>query len=63
MFAGSLPKLALVPLATLVLTALATRQLFAHATEPARLEAAIKQTIGAANAHGLLMALALFFGR
>ena len=62
-FAGSLPKLALVPLVTLVLTSLAARQLFAHAAEPAQLETAIKQTIGAANAHGLLMALALFFGR
>jgi 1,4-dihydroxy-2-naphthoate octaprenyltransferase len=62
-FAGSLPKLALIPLATLLLTAGAARQLFAHATEPARLEGAIKQTIGAANAHGVLMALALFFGR
>jgi 1,4-dihydroxy-2-naphthoate octaprenyltransferase len=61
--AGSLPKLALIPLATLFLTAGAARQLFAHATEPARLEGAIKQTIAAANAHGLLMALALFFGR
>ena len=62
-FAGSLPKLALVPLATLVLTAGAGRQLFAHATEPARLEGAIKQTIAAAQAHGLLMASVLFFGR
>jgi 1,4-dihydroxy-2-naphthoate octaprenyltransferase len=62
-FAGSLPKLALVPLVTLVLTAGAAKQLFAHATEPARLEGAIKQTIGAANVHGLLMALALFVGR
>ena len=62
-FAGSLPKLALIALATLFLTAGAARQLFAHATEPARLEGAIKQTIGAANVHGLLLALALFFGR
>jgi 1,4-dihydroxy-2-naphthoate octaprenyltransferase len=62
-FAGSLPKLALIALATLLLTVGAARRLFAHAAEPAKLEGAIKQTIGAANAHGLLIALALFFAR
>jgi 1,4-dihydroxy-2-naphthoate octaprenyltransferase len=60
---GMLPKLALVPLATAALTFPAARQLFAHAGEPARLEGAIKQTIAAANVHGLLMVLALVFGR
>src|SRR5436190_16150608 len=62
-FDGGLPRVAVIPMATLFLTAGAARQLFAHASEPARLEGAIKQTIGAANVHGLLMALALFFGR
>jgi 1,4-dihydroxy-2-naphthoate octaprenyltransferase len=61
--AGALPKPALATLATLVMTFAAARQLFAHAAEPAKLAGGIKQTIAAANLHGLLMAAALVVAR
>lgn len=61
--AGALPKLALLSLASAPLTFGAMRQLFVHAQAPARLAVAIRQTIGAANLHGLLMALALVVSR
>ena len=61
--AGVLPKPVLAALATLPLTLGAARQLFAHAGAPAKLAPAIKQTIAAANAHGLLVAAALAYAR
>ena len=61
--AGILPKLALVALATAPMTFGAARQLVAHAATPPKLAGAIKQTIGAANLNGLLMAAALAFSR
>jgi len=47
---------------TLVLSFHAGRLLLRHATEPAELAGAIKQTIAAANLHGLALAAALAFG-
>jgi 1,4-dihydroxy-2-naphthoate octaprenyltransferase len=61
--AGALPKPVLASLATVPMTLGAARQLFAHAGEPAKLAPGIKQTIAAANAHGLLMAAALAYSR
>jgi 1,4-dihydroxy-2-naphthoate octaprenyltransferase len=61
--ATALPALALVALATVPMTFAAARSLFRHAETPARLEGAIKQTIGAANVHGLLMTVALVLSR
>ena len=61
--AGMLPGAALVSLVTAAMTLGAARQLFAHAAEPARLEGAIKLTIGAANLHGLVLAAALAYAR
>jgi 1,4-dihydroxy-2-naphthoate octaprenyltransferase len=61
--AGALPKPTLATLATLPMTFSAARQLLAHAGTPAKLAPAIKQTIAAANAHGLLTALALAYAR
>jgi 1,4-dihydroxy-2-naphthoate octaprenyltransferase len=61
--AGWLPKPALAALVTAAMTIGASRQLFAHAGEPAKLAGAIKQTIAAANAHGLLLAAALAYAR
>ena len=60
-FSRSLPPVALVSLVTVAMTAGAARQLLAHASEPSRLEGAIKLTIGAANLHGLLMVAALAY--
>ena len=59
----ALPAMALVALATLPMTFAAARSLFAHAETPAKLGGAIKQTIGAANLHGLLMTAALVLSR
>ena len=60
---GWLPKLALAALVTAAMTIGAARQLFAHAGEPSELVGAIKQTIAAASAHGLLLAAALLYAR
>jgi len=61
--AGWLPNLALAALVTAAMTIGAAKQLFAHAGEPALLAGAIKQTIAAANVHGLLLAAALACAR
>ncbi|MCX7893006.1 MAG: prenyltransferase [Burkholderiales bacterium] len=61
--AGALPKLALASLVTVPMSLGAARELLAHAAEPAKLAGAIKQTIGAANLHGLVMAGALALSR
>ena len=58
--AGWLPRVALLALASVVLTGVAARDLVRHAGEPQRLAPAIKLTIGAAILHGLLLAAALF---
>jgi 1,4-dihydroxy-2-naphthoate octaprenyltransferase len=54
--AGLLPATALLALLALVPAGKAARGLLGHAAEPARLVPAIKATIGAAMAHGLLLA-------
>jgi len=56
--AGLVPRLALIALASAVLSAKAARGLFGHAGEPERLVPAIKATIAAASLHGLLLAVA-----
>lgn len=55
-----LPPLALIALLPAVLSYKAGVVLLEHATRPQRLEPAIKLTIAAASAHGLLLAVALF---
>lgn len=52
----ALPLYVLLALATLPLSLAATRGLLAHAEQPPALLPAIKQTIAAANVHGLLLA-------
>jgi len=58
--AGRLPPPALIALLPAALSVPAGLALLRHAAEPARLEPAIKMTIAAAAAHGLLLAGALF---
>lgn len=57
--AGYLPALALLATLTLPLSLVAARGLLRDASRPARLVPAIKQTILAANLHGLLLVAAL----
>ncbi len=57
---GGLPVLALIALLPAILSIKAGVILLEHATSPQRLEPAIKLTIAAAAAHGLLVAAALF---
>ena len=57
--AGALPPWSAVGLLPAVLSFSACKRLLDHAGEPARLAPAIKATIAAANAHGLLLSLAL----
>lgn len=59
----TLPQKAGIAAMTLVLSFAAARELIAHATTPAELAPAIRRTILAANAHGLLLAAALAFAR
>jgi len=56
---GALPWLALAVFAAAPLSWKATNELWRHAETPAQLTPAIKLTIGAAHAHGLLLAVAL----
>ena len=56
---GHLPAMALIATFTLPLSLLATRSLMRDASRPAQLVPAIKQTILAANLHGLLLVAAL----
>lgn len=58
--AGLLPRLALIALASAVLTGIAARDLLRYPDQPQRLVPAIKLTIGAAAMHGLLLGAALF---
>jgi len=53
---GALPWTALLALGGLGLALKATRELLAHATQPAKLPPAIRATIGAAMLHGILLA-------
>jgi 1,4-dihydroxy-2-naphthoate octaprenyltransferase len=57
--AGALPALCALGLLPAALSFIACRRLLRHADQPARLTPAIQATIAAANANGLLMALAL----
>ncbi len=57
--AGALPPWSAVGLLPAVLSFSACKRLLDHAGDPARLAPAIKATIAAANAHGLLLSLAL----
>lgn len=57
---GHLPGLALIALLPAVLSFKAGAILLKHATHPRQLEPAIKMTIAAASAHGLLLAVAMF---
>jgi 1,4-dihydroxy-2-naphthoate octaprenyltransferase len=58
-FAGPLPGWSLVALLTAIASALAARELWRYAAQPARLAGGIKLTIAAALAHGLLLSAAL----
>ena len=58
--AGPLPKWTLIALASAALTGKAAMDVLQFAESPQQLVAAIKLTIAAASAHGLLLALALF---
>ena len=57
---GSLPTLALIALLPAVLSFKAGATLMKHATQPGQLEPAIKMTIAASLAHGLLLSAAMF---
>jgi len=57
---GQLPKWTLIALASAALTGKAAMDVLQFAESPQQLVAAIKLTIAAASAHGLLLALALF---
>jgi len=57
---GSLPMLALIALLPAVLSFKAGATLMKHATQPRQLEPAIKMTIAASLAHGLLLSAAMF---
>ncbi|MBI4190464.1 MAG: prenyltransferase [Betaproteobacteria bacterium] len=57
---GHLPIFALIALAPAALSFKAGTNLMRYATRPQQLEPAIKMTIAAASAHGLLLAAALF---
>jgi len=57
---GSLPMLALIALLPAVLSIKAGATLMKHATQPRQLEPAIKMTIAASLAHGLLLSAAMF---
>ncbi|MBI3045748.1 MAG: prenyltransferase [Betaproteobacteria bacterium] len=57
---GFLPRLCLIALASVVLTAKAGAALLQYAEKPAALAPAIKLTIGAASLHGVLLSAALF---
>lgn len=61
--AGWLPWAALIALGAAVPAAKATRELLAHAREPAKLLTALKATIGAAMMHGVLLATGLSAAR
>lgn len=56
---GALPALALAALLPVGWSAAASRRLLAHADEPARLEPAIRASIAALAAHGILLAMVL----
>jgi 1,4-dihydroxy-2-naphthoate octaprenyltransferase len=58
---GRLPMLALIAVLPIVLSLKAARVLIANAVNPRKLEPALKMTIAAASAHGLLLTIALFF--
>lgn len=58
-FHGRLPPLALVAVLPALASLAAARQLWAHAGRPERLTPALKLTILAASAHGLLLAIVL----
>ncbi|MCB1890471.1 MAG: prenyltransferase [Rhodocyclaceae bacterium] len=60
---GALPQACAAAAMTLVLSFRAGRELLHHAAEPAGLGPAIRQTVLAAHAHGLILAGALAFGR
>ena len=60
---GRLPELALISLAPAAASLVAIRALWANAARPQALAPAIKTTIAAALAHGLLMTAALAFAR
>jgi 1,4-dihydroxy-2-naphthoate octaprenyltransferase len=57
--AGNLPSYSALAAATLALSLKAARDLLLHASQPTELAGAIKQTILAANLHGLLLTLTL----
>jgi 1,4-dihydroxy-2-naphthoate octaprenyltransferase len=57
---GSLPPLALIALLPAVLSFKASVTLMKYATQPQQLEPAIKMTIAASLAHGLLLSAAMF---
>lgn len=61
--AGLLPPLALIGLLPAALSVKAARELWMHAAHPQRLAPAIRMTIGAACAHGLLVSIALVLPR
>jgi 1,4-dihydroxy-2-naphthoate octaprenyltransferase len=61
--AGALPQPALIALLPAVMSASAAHELWQRATEPSLLAPAIGRTIGAACAHGSLLALALALAR
>lgn len=59
---GVLPPMALAALLPLCLSAAAANMLWRHAAQPSRLEPAIRLTILAVIAHGLMLCVALLFG-
>ncbi len=61
--AGWLPAAALFALLSAPLSFAAARDLLKHAEQLRQLAPAIRRTIGAASAHGALLAAALYFGR
>ncbi|MBR7792635.1 prenyltransferase [Undibacterium sp. FT147W] len=58
-WAGALPRFALLALASAVLSLLAARTLIQHSATPSSLTPAIRQTIAAAALHGLLLSIGI----
>jgi 1,4-dihydroxy-2-naphthoate octaprenyltransferase len=60
---GALPRAALLALVGLIPALKATRELLAHAAQPAKLTPAIRATIGAAMLHGIVLAIGIAASR